>query len=1069
MPKRTDLKKIMVIGSGPIVIGQACEFDYSGSQACKALREEGYKTILVNSNPATIQTDPEMADRTYIEPLTPEIVTQIIEKERPDALLTTMGGQTALNISAELDEKGILKKYKVELIGAKFEAIKKAEDRILFKKEIEKIGLKVPQSKEVYSVKEARKVVKKIGYPVIIRPAYTLGGTGGGIVFSPGELETKVQRGIRSSRIGQVLLEQSVIGWKEYELEVMRDLKDNVVIICSIENFDPMGIHTGDSITVAPVQTLTDKEYQKMREAAIKIIRQIGVETGGSNIQFAVNPKNGEMVVIEMNPRVSRSSALASKATGFPIAKMAAKLAIGKTLDEIPNDITKKTPASFEPTIDYVVVKIPRWAFEKFPQTEKLLTTQMKSVGEAMAIGRTFEEALQKAIRSLEIQRFGLENTPEEIAYPLKELRRILKTPHFKRIFFIKAGLEKGMSVKELANLTKIDPWFLEKIKNIVELEKKIKKYNLSNFPKNLLREAKRRGFSDFQLAQLLKEKEISVRNKRKKMGITPVYKSVDTCGAEFSAETPYFYSTYEMEDEVRVNKRKKIMIIGSGPNRIGQGIEFDYCCVHAAISVKEEGQEAIMVNCNPETVSTDYGIVDKLYFEPLTLEDILNIAEKEKPKGVIVQLGGQTPINLCFALEKNGVKILGTPSWAIDITEDRDKFCQFAKKLGILMPAHGIAKNLKEALKIAKEIGYPIIIRPSYVLGGMKMEIIYQEEDLKEKFERAFKVWQEEKPVLIDKFLEKAKETEIDAIFDGKELLIGGIMEHIEEAGVHSGDAACVTPPYSLKKSEIEKMIQCTQEIARALKIIGVFNIQFAIQNGKVYILEVNPRASRTLPYLSKVTGFPLAKIATKVMLGKKLKELGLKSRILRAPKFAIKEVVLPFNKLETDIILGPEMKSTGEVMGIDEKLENAFFKAELASGNPLPLKGNVFISIREDIDPKEVARCFYEAGFKIFATRGTANRIATTKIPVRIVPKVSELERPNILDYITKKEIDLIINLPSGGGAKTDGYKIRKAAIDYKISYITTIPAALAAARAIAWQIKKKKLKVEPLRKCL
>ncbi len=909
-------------------------------------------------------------------------------------------------------------------------------------------------------------MAKEIGYPVIVRPAYTLGGTGGGAAFNQKELEETAYRGIKSSRIGQVLIEQSLIGWKEYELEVMRDLKDNVVVICSIENFDPMGIHTGDSITVAPAQTLTDREYQTMRDASIKIIREIGVETGGSNIQFAIHPKTGEMLVIEMNPRVSRSSALASKATGFPIAKIATKLAVGLTLDEIPNDITKKTPASFEPTIDYVVVKIPRWAFEKFPKADKLLTTQMKSVGEAMAIGRNFEEAFQKAIRSLEIGRFGLETSQKEEGCSLKEIRQVLKTPHFKRIFFIKTAFKKGMSVKEIADLTKIDPWFLEKMKNIVEMEKKIKKYSLKTFPKNLFFEAKTMGFSDKQLSNLLKEDELRVRKERKAKRINPVYKLVDTCGAEFEAQTPYFYSTYEREDEVKVGSKKKIMIIGSGPNRIGQGIEFDYCCVHAALSAKEEGYEAIMVNSNPETVSTDYEIVDKLYFEPLTFEDILNIAEKEKPKGVIIQFGGQTPINLCRDLEKNGVRILGIPTWAIDIAEDRDKFYKFAERFKILMPEHGIAHNQKQALKIAKKIGYPIIIRPSYVLGGAKMEIIYQEKDLMEKLGEAFGLW-DGKPVLIDKFLDNAKETEIDAIFDGKTLLVGGVMEHIEEAGVHSGDAACVTPPYSLKNKEVAKMLEYAEKIAKQLKIIGAFNIQFAVRNGDVYILEVNPRASRTLPYLSKATGFPLAKIATKVILGRKLKEMGFKQGILKVPKFAVKEVVLPFDKLEGDIILGPEMKSTGEVMGIDEKFENAFYKAELAAGNKLPLKGNVFISIREDIDPRELANLFHSNRFKLFATRGTAGRIRAAKIPVKIVPKVSEPEKPNILDYISEKKIDLIINLASGKGTKTDGYRIRRAAIDYKIPYITTIPPALAAVKAISSQLKNSNLKVHPLRK--
>jgi len=1064
MPKRTDIKKIMIIGSGPIVIGQACEFDYSGSQACKALREENYKTILVNSNPATIQTDPEIADRVYIEPLTSDILEKIIKRERPDALLTTMGGQTGLNLAIELTEKGILKKYGVELIGARFETIKKAEDRILFKKAMEKIGLKTPPSKEVYSVKEAKKVASYLGYPLVIRPAFTLGGTGGGVAKNQKELEEKVAKGIKNSPIGQVLVEASVQGWKEYELEVMRDLKDNVVIICSIENFDPMGIHTGDSITVAPAQTLTDKEYQAMRDSAIKIIREIGVETGGSNIQFAVHPKTGEMLTIEMNPRVSRSSALASKATGFPIAKIATKLAIGLTLDEIPNDITKKTPASFEPTIDYVVVKIPRFPFEKFPQSQKLLSTQMRSVGEVMAIGRTFEEAFQKAIRSLEIRRSGWENDKEEKKYNLKQLKALLKVPHFKKTFLIKRALEKGMRLKEIANLTKIDPWFLEKMKNILDLERKIKKYKGKNIPREIMLEAKKIGFSDKQIAGLTRKEEGSIRKRRKKLNIVPAYKSVDTCAAEFEAETPYFYSTYEEVDEVRTSRKKKVMIIGSGPNRIGQGIEFDYCCVHAVKAAKEEGYETIMVNCNPETVSTDYEISDRLYFEPLTPEDILNIAEKEKPKGVIVQFGGQTPINICSFLEKNGVRILGTKTWAINVAEDRREFYKMAKDIGLLIPKHGIASNEKEALKIARKIGYPVLIRPSYVIGGTKMEIIYQEKNLKEKFRRASSVWKSS-PVLIDKFLENARESEIDAVSDGKEILIGGIMEHIEEAGVHSGDAACVTPPYSLRKEEIEKMIRGARIIAKALKIRGVFNIQFAVRQGNVYVLEINPRASRTLPYLSKATGVSLAKIATKIMLGKTLGQMGLKGGVLRADKWAVKEVVLPFDKLESDILLGPEMKSTGEVMGIDRSFENAFYKAELAAGNPLPLKGSVLITIKKEADPGPIARGFHSLGFKILATEGTAKKIKKIKIPVRVVPKIGQ-KKPNILDLIRQKKIDLVINLASSEKAKRDEYRIRRSLIEHKISYITTIPAALAAVKAIRSQQKNKGLAISPLR---
>ena len=1054
----------MIIGSGPIVIGQACEFDYSGSQACKALKEENYKTILVNSNPATIQTDPEIADKVYIEPLTTDVLEKIIKRERPDALLTTMGGQTGLNLAIELTEKGILKKYGVELIGARFETIKKAEDRILFKRAMKKIGLKTPPSKEVYSVKEAKKAARYLGYPLVIRPGFTLGGTGGGVAKNPKELEERVAKGIKNSPIGQVLIEASVQGWKEYELEVMRDLKDNVVVICSIENIDPMGIHTGDSITIAPAQTLSDKEYQTMRDSAIKIIREIGVETGGSNIQFAVHPKTGEMLTIEMNPRVSRSSALASKATGFPIAKIATKLAVGLALDEIPNDITKKTPASFEPTIDYVVVKVPRFPFEKFPQSQKLLSTQMRSVGEVMAIGRTFEEAFQKAIRSLEIRRSGWENDKEEKKYNLKELKKILRIPHFKKTFLIKRALEKGIKLKEIINLTKIDPWFLKKMENILKVEKKIKKYKGKNIPREIMLEAKKTGFSDKQIAALTRKEEILIRRRRKKLNIIPVYKSVDTCAAEFEAETPYFYSTYEETDEGKTSGRKKIMIIGSGPNRIGQGIEFDYCCVHAVKAAKEEGYETIMVNCNPETVSTDYEISDRLYFEPLTPEDILNIAEKEKPKGIIVQFGGQTPINICSFLEKNGVKILGTRTWAINVAEDRKKFYKMAEKIGLLIPRHGLASNEKEALRIAKKIGYPILIRPSYVIGGAKMEVIYQEKDLKEKFRRASSVWKSS-PVLIDKFLENAKESEIDAVCDGKEVLIGGIMEHIEEAGVHSGDAACVTPPYSLRKEEIEKMIRATETIAKALKIRGVFNIQFAVRQGNVYVLEINPRASRTIPYLSKATGVSLAKIATKVMLGKSLRQLGLRGGILKTPKWAVKEVVLPFDKLETDIILGPEMKSTGEAMGMDKSFENAFYKAELAAGNPLPLKGKVLITIKKEVDPREIAHRFYSLGFKILATEGTAKRIKKTGVPVRVVPKIGQ-KKPNILDLIKKRKINLVINLASGERAKRDEYKIRRALIEHKISYITTIPAALAAVKAIGVQQRNKGISISPLR---
>ncbi|MFW0858688.1 MAG: carbamoyl-phosphate synthase large subunit [Dehalococcoidia bacterium] len=917
MPRRSDIERILLIGSGPIIIGQGCEFDYSGSQACKALREEGYEVILVNSNPATIMTDPEMAVATYIEPLTPEVIEKIIEKERPDALLPTLGGQVGLNIAAELSERGVLQKYNVELIGAKFEAIRKAEDRILFKEAMERIGLRTPRSKEAYSAEEATKIAEEIGYPVVIRPAYTLGGTGGGIAFNREELEVISARGIEFSRIGQVLIEESVIGWKEYELEVMRDLADNVVIICSIENLDPMGVHTGDSITCAPAQTLTDREYQEMRDASIKVMREIGVETGGSNIQFAVNPQNGEMVVIEMNPRVSRSSALASKATGFPIAKIAAKLAVGLTLDEIPNDITKETPASFEPTIDYVVVKMPRWPFDKFPEADKTLTTQMKSIGEAMALGRTFEEALQKAVRSLEIGKYGLTSRGSRVESPEsrgeglqltgkmpvlpdsrlqtpdslgEELLNKLRFPVAERIFLVAEAFKRGIRVEEVAELTRIDPWFLEKVKNITSLESRVERLQLTGkmpvlpdsrlqtsnlIPRELMLEAKRMGFSDRQLADLLKTDELELRGKRKEMGIVPTYKLVDTCAAEFEAKTPYYYSCYEDEDEVEVTPRKKMLIIGGGPNRIGQGIEFDYCCVQAVFALKEEGYETIMVNCNPETVSTDYDTADRLYFEPLTFEDVLNIIEKEKPDGVIVQFGGQTPLNLAIPLEKAGARIIGTSTNSIDMAEDRKRFSALLLRLGIPQAENGTALSLEEALKIAARIGYPVLVRPSYVLGGRGMEIVYDEETLVRYMRAAIEI-SPGKPVLVDKFLEEATEVEVDAIFDGEDLMIGGIMEHIEEAGIHSGDSACALPPQNLATETLRVIRDYTDKIARELDVRGLMNIQFAVKDGRVYVLEVNPRASRTVPYISKASGVPLAKIAAKVLLGKTLKELG-------------------------------------------------------------------------------------------------------------------------------------------------------------------------------------------------
>jgi len=1066
MPKRSDIRKILIIGSGPIIIGQACEFDYSGSQACKALREEGYKVVLVNSNPATIMTDPEMADRIYIEPLTVEVLTEIIKRERPEALLPTLGGQTGLNLAAELAERGILDEYGVELIGAKLEAIKKGEDRLLFKETMEKIGIPVPKSAPVYSVEEALKFVEEIGYPAIIRPAFTLGGTGGGIAYNKEELKQIVARGLSYSRIGQVLIEESVIGWKEYELEVMRDKADNVVIICSIENMDPMGIHTGDSITVAPAQTLTDKEYQVLRDAAIKIIRAVGVETGGSNIQFAVHPENGKFVAIEINPRVSRSSALASKATGFPIAKIAAKLAVGLTLDEIPNDITKKTPASFEPTIDYVVVKVPRWPFDKFPDADKTLTTQMKSVGEVMAIGRTFEEALQKAIRSLEIGRYGLGADGKDEPIPdVKTLRDYFKIPTYKRVFYLRQAIKMGMSIDEIYQLTKIDKWFLYKIKNIVQMEEELSKYTIETIPRDVLRKAKRLGFSDKQIAYLLGTAELTVRKLRKKMGIIPTYKMVDTCAAEFEAVTPYYYSCYEDEDEVKDTGKKKVVILGSGPNRIGQGIEFDYCCVHAVKALKEEGYETIMVNCNPETVSTDFDIADKLYFEPLTFEDVMNIIEHEKPEGVIVQFGGQTPLNLAIPLEKQGAKILGTSPDSIDKAEDRKRFAEIVEKLGIPQPPNGTAMSIEEAKDVARKLGYPVLIRPSYVLGGRAMDIIYDEETLVKFMSEAIAV-SPEHPVLIDKFLEDAVETEIDAVSDGEETYIGGVMEHIEQAGVHSGDAACVLPPFSISDKVIETMKEYTRKFAKELSVVGLINVQFAVKNGIVYVLEVNPRASRTVPFVSKATGVPLAKIAAKVMVGHKLRELGITGEHPKLGHIAIKEAVFPFAKLPgVDVVLGPEMKSTGEVMGIDSDFGMAYYKAELAAETKLPTSGNVFISVRDEekMHAIPIARKLSELGFNILATRGTAETLIAMGVKTETVLKVSE-GRPHIVDYIKSGKVALIINVPKGKGPKDDEFQIRRAAVEYKVPYITTIAAAHAAVRAIQ-RIKESKFTIKSL----
>ncbi len=1074
MPKRTDIKKILIIGSGPIIIGQACEFDYSGTQACKALREEGYKVILVNSNPATIMTDPETADKTYIEPITVEMLEKIIKKEKPDALLPTLGGQTGLNISIQLAEKGILDKYKVIMIGADRNAIKKAENRKLFKKSMQKIGLDLPKSGLAYNLSEAKKIAKGIGFPVIIRPSFTLGGTGGGTAYNEKQFEEIAARGLEASMISEILVEESIIGWKEYELEVMRDRKDNVVIICSIENFDPMGVHTGDSITVAPAQTLTDREYQHMRDAAIACIREIGVETGGSNIQFAINPDNGRMVIIEMNPRVSRSSALASKATGFPIAKIAAKLAVGYTLDEIPNDITKVTPSSFEPTIDYCVVKIPRFAFEKFPQADATLTIQMKSVGEVMAIGRTFKEALQKGLRGLEIKRFGFEG----INYKDKEqLEERLKTPNSERIFYLYEALKLNYSLDKLYELTKIDRWFLENLRQIVESETRITEENLLW--------AKQLGFSDKQIAKVLNTEEDKIRELRKNRGIEPVYKLVDTCAAEFEAYTPYYYSTYETpfgksqipnpksqtnsniqypiskttEDEIRLSGKKKIMILGGGPNRIGQGIEFDYCCVHAAFALREIGYETIMVNSNPETVSTDYDTSDKLYFEPLTKEDVLNIIDKEQPEGVIVQLGGQTPLNLAVPLEKCGVKIIGTTPDAIDRAEDRKRFSELVDKLGLLQPQNGTAVTVDEAKVAAGKIGYPVLVRPSYVLGGRAMEIVYDDKALEYYMQKA--VWASpERPVLVDKFIEDAIEVDVDMIADGETFVIGGIMEHIEEAGVHSGDAAMVLPPYTLLEETIEKIREITQALARELKVVGLMNAQYAVRNGTVYILEVNPRASRTVPFVSKAIGVPLAKLAAKVMAGKKLKDLGFTKEII--PKhISVKESVLPFVKFPgIDIILGPEMKSTGEVMGIDSDFGKAYCKSQLAAYQNLPKKGSVFISVK-DADKKpllvKAAGKLEDLKFEIISTAGTAEFLRKNRIKVKVIQRVSE-GRPNLLDLMKEGKIQLIINTPSGKAPRQDEIKIRSSAIGLGIPVVTTLPGADACARGIDALIKGK-----------
>jgi len=1057
MPKRIDLKKILIIGSGPIIISQACEFDYSGTQACKALKEEGFKVVLLNSNPATIMTDPEIADSTYIEPITPEVLERIIAKERPDALLPTLGGQTGLNTAIKAAEAGILDKYKVKMIGADYEAIKKAENREYFKKSIQKIKLDLPRSSLAYNMREAKDALREIALPVIIRPSFTLGGTGGGIAETEEEFEKIAELGLKNSMVSEILIEESVLGWKEYELEVMRDKKDNVVIVCSIENFDPMGIHTGDSITVAPAQTLTDKEYQRMRDAAMAIIREVGVETGGSNIQFAVNPKNGKMVVIEMNPRVSRSSALASKATGFPIAKFAAKLAVGYTLDEIRNDITKETPASFEPTIDYCVVKIPRFTFEKFPEAKDVLGISMKSVGETMAIGRTFKEALQKGLRGLEIGHSGLDNKLDYRNIPDDKLMLRLKEPNASRIFYIKYALQKGMGADEIVNITKIDPWFIDNIKQIVKLENQMTEVRtqkpdvVCHLPSGLLLKAKQYGFSDIQIADLTGSDELSVRELRKKQGIKAIFKLVDTCAAEFEAYTPYYYSTYEMEDETRRSKREKIIILGGGPNRIGQGIEFDYCCCHASFALKELGFETIMVNSNPETVSTDYDTSDKLYFEPLTFEDVMNIVDKEEPHGVIVQFGGQTPLNLAQRLENAGVPIIGTSVESIDTAEDRDKFARLIKKLKLNQPQNGSAKSKEEAKKIAERIGYPVLVRPSYVLGGRAMKIVYNEESLDE-FIREAKDTSEEHPVLIDKFLEGAVEVDVDALSDGDITVIGGIMEHIEEAGIHSGDSACVLPPHTLGNDTIITIKEYTYAISKELKVKGLLNIQFAVKNDTVYVLEVNPRASRTVPFVGKATGIPLAKLAAKVMAGEKLSELGF-LRQREVNHISVKESVLPFSRFSgVDIILGPEMKSTGEVMGIDSSFGMAFYKSQMAANSTLPQKGKIFISVKND-DKRNItfiAKKLRDMGFDIVATNGTAKVLDSNNISCQVIGKIGE-GRTELLEFIKNGKIGLIINTPSGARGQSDMRPIRNAAVMHGIPCITTIQGAQAAVNGI------------------
>lgn len=1076
MPRRNDLKKIMIIGSGPIVIGQACEFDYSGTQACKALREEGYEVVLVNSNPATIMTDPNTAERTYIEPLSWEVVAKIIEKERPDALLPTLGGQTGLNVAMDLDKHGVLEKYSVEMIGAIPSVIAKAEERDQFKEAMEKIGLEVCRGEVVSTIEEARRVLGDVGLPCVVRPSFTMGGSGSAIAYNRDDFDALVRNGLVQSPVTEVLIEESIIGWKEYEMEVMRDMDDNVVIICSIENFDPMGVHTGDSITVAPAQTMTDKEYQRMRDASLAVIREIGVETGGSNIQFAIHPDTGRMIVIEMNPRVSRSSALASKATGFPIAKIAAKLAVGYRLWELPNDITKKTKACFEPTIDYVVTKIPRFAFEKFPEADTTLMTQMKSVGETMAIGRTFKESFQKALRGLEVGAFGFgcdnkdlwgtDFVPDE-----DEIRSKLSRPNPDRVWHLRYALKSGMSVAEIHEITNIDPWFLDHLSELVEMENHLLEIgSLENLPDDELRLAKTCGYSDRQLAKLLGSDELEVRAWRKERGIVATFKAVDTCAAEFEAYTPYYYSTYEQEDETPAKKPgvKRIMILGGGPNRIGQGIEFDYCCCHASFALREMGIESIMVNSNPETVSTDYDTSDILFFEPLTIEDVLNICDRVQPDGVIVQFGGQTPLNLARALSTAGVPIIGTTVDTIESAEDREKFQKLLHSLGLKQPANAIARTMAQARTEAKNVGFPSLVRPSFVLGGRAMEICYDHAQFERYVAEAFIV-AEGQPVLIDRFLEDAIEVDVDALCDGEDVVVMGIMEHIEEAGVHSGDSACVIPPYTLSAEVLQEIRESTWAMAKRLQVIGLMNVQYAVkaEDGKmnVYVLEVNPRASRTVPFVAKATGVPVAKLAAKVMAGMKLRELGVTEEPI-PKRVSVKESVFPFRKFAgVDIVLGPEMRSTGEVMGISDSFAIAFAKSQLAAGVVLPTSGNVFVSInaRHKEGIPDLVKQLHELGFTLLATPGTARVVEAAGIPVTSVKKIAE-GSPNLIDYLKNGEVSLIVNTPSGKGARTDEGRIRAAAVQNGVPCITTMAAASAAIKAMQ-ALRTETLTVEAL----